>query len=209
MDITQLIQLLHIAHPNPQTELKNWSNPIQFMVSVMLSAQATDVGVNKATPKLFEKYVTAKDFANADLEDLITYVKSINFYRNKSERIIKACEYVDKNLGGELPPQMDQLIKIPGIGRKSANVIINEALNGSPQGIVVDTHMIRLAQRLKLSTETDPEKIEQDLMKVIPQQEWKFFSSSMVLHGRYVCKSKKPKCEECVLNKICPSAFKV
>ena len=212
MEINKLLSSLHKVYLDPKTELASWKNPIQFMVSVILSAQATDVGVNKATPKLFEKYVTAKDFANTDIKELTEYVKSINFYNSKAERIIKACKYIEENLDGGLPPHIDALIKIPGIGRKSANVLIYEALDGSPQGIVVDTHMIRVTNRLGLTKyvdQKDAEKAEKDLMDIIPQNEWKFFSSAIVLHGRYVCKAKKPKCEECVLNKICPSAFKV
>lgn len=210
MEIKNLTELLHQAYENPQTELQNWKNPIQFMVCVILSAQATDAGVNKVTKDLFDKYEQATDFATADVEEIIPYVKSINFYRNKSERIIKACKYVVEHMDGKLVPDIDKLTMIPGIGRKSANVIINEALNGSPQGVVVDTHMIRVANRLGLTKyvdQKDAEKAEADLMELIPQNEWKHFSASVVLHGRYICKAKKPKCEVCVLNRICPSAF--
>lgn len=210
MDINKLTKLLHQEYIDPQTELRNWNNPIQFMVCVILSAQATDAGVNKITKELFDRYVRAEDFASAEVEEIVPYVKSINFYRSKSERIIKACKYIVEHMDGKLVPDINKLTKIPGIGRKSANVIINEALNGTPQGIVVDTHMIRVANRLRLTKyvdQKDAEKAESDLMSLIPQDEWKHFSASVVLHGRYICKAKKPKCEECILNGICPSAF--
>lgn len=208
--IKEVLKGLHSQYKNPKTELENWQNPIQFMVSVILSAQATDKGVNKVTPALFLKYKTAKDFATADINELTKLVSSINFYKVKAKRIMDACQFVLDNFGGELPADINELVKIPGIGRKSANVIIYEALGGEAQGIVVDTHITRVSNRLGLSSYTDQKdavKIEDALKSIVPKDEWEFFSSAMVLHGRYVCKAKNPDCEGCVLNKVCPMAF--
>lgn len=210
-NVNEIISLLHKQYENPVTDLKNWTNPLELMICVILSAQATDVGVNKITPALFARYKNAKDFADAEVAELSSYVKTINFYNNKVKSIQKACLYLLENHKGEMPNTMEELIKIPGIGRKSANVILNESF-GISVGIVVDTHMTRVTKRLDLQPYEDAkyaEKIEQDLMKIFPKDEWKFLSASVVLHGRYVCKAKKPDCENCILNKICPSAFKV
>lgn len=211
MKTSELLKILHETYSDPVTELKNWTNGIQFMVSVILSAQATDKGVNKATPTLFAKYKTAKDFASANIDDLQKLVSSINFYRVKAKRIIDACKYVEDNYGGALPKDIDKLVKIPGIGRKSANVILIEVFNEA-HGIVVDTHITRVSKRWNLTKYTDQkdaEKIEEDLKREIPEKDWGFYSSAVVLHGRYICKARKPLCSECPLNKICPSAFKV
>lgn len=211
MDTTKHLLLLHGYYKNPVTELENWTNPVQLMVCVILSAQATDKGVNKITPALFEKYKTVQDFASEKPEVLSKYVSSINFYNSKTERIIKACNFVIENYNGELPKDIDLLVKIPGIGRKSANVILNEAY-GISSGIVVDTHMTRVTNRLgltKYDDQKDAEKIEQDLIKQVDKDEWRFFSSAVVLLGRYICKARKPDCANCPLNSICPSAFKV
>lgn len=209
MDIKELIELLHQKYTNPKTELENWTTKAQFMASVILSAQATDKQVNKISKQLFDKYKTIEDFANADLSTLESLVSSINYYKTKAKRIIEASNFIKENFKGEFPKKIDELTKIPGIGRKSANVILQETM-GIAEGIVVDTHVTRLSNRLGLVKNlTNAEKVESELIKQIPQDEWRFFSQSIVLHGRYVCKAKKPNCEECVLNKICPSAFKV
>lgn len=207
MKIESLLQLLHKGYSNPKTELDNWMTTPQFMASVILSAQATDKQVNKISKNLFEKYSSVDDFANADINDIEKLVSSINYYKTKAKRIIEANIYIKESLSGEIPKSIDELIKIPGIGRKSANVILQETM-GISQGIVVDTHVTRVSNRLKLvENQTNAEKIEKELMTKIPKNEWRFFSQSVVLHGRYVCKAKKPNCKECVLNKICPSAF--
>ncbi len=200
--VTQILEILHQEYENPKTELENWKTPEEFMVAVILSAQATDKGVNKVTKALFEKYKSPKDFANAKPEDVAKLIKSINYYKTKAKRIIDANKFVVENYGGKLPADIDKLVKIPGIGRKSANVILHETLETS-QGIVVDTHVKRVSYRLGLTKETDSEKVEQDLMKIIPKEEWGFFSTAIVLHGRYVCKAKNPDCENCALKKIC------
>lgn len=208
----EILNLLHTQYNEPQTELENWTNTTQFMASVILSAQATDKGVNKITPVLFERYKTLDDFADANLEELSKLVSSINFYNMKAKRIIAAAKFVRENFNGEYPEDIEELIKIPGIGRKSANVILCEALKVEAQGVVVDTHITRVSKRLNLTSyndQKDAEKIESELKEILPKSEWSFYSGSVVLHGRYICKAKKPKCEECILNKICPSAFKV
>ncbi len=201
--IKTLLELLHKEYTNPKTELENWNSPEQFMIAVILSAQATDKGVNKVTKALFDKYKTPKDFAQANVEELANYIKSINYYKTKAKRIIDANKYIVENFNGKLPSDIEKLIKIPGIGRKSANVILQETLE-TTQGIVVDTHVKRVSYRLGLTKNTDPKKVEADLMKIIPKKEWSFYSSAIVLHGRYVCKAKNPDCANCVLNKICP-----
>lgn len=207
MEIETLLKLLHKEYTNPKTELDNWMTTPQFIASVILSAQATDKQVNKISKNLFEKYSSVDDFANADINEMEKLVSSINYYKTKAKRIIDANKYIKESLNGEIPKSIDELIKIPGIGRKSANVILQETM-GISQGIVVDTHVTRVSNRLKLvENQTNAEKIEKELMSKIPQTEWRFFSQSIVLHGRYVCKAKKPNCKECVLNKICPSAF--
>ncbi|PJA41162.1 endonuclease III [candidate division WWE3 bacterium CG_4_9_14_3_um_filter_34_6] len=211
-DLKKILSILHTEYKNPKTELENWTNTTQFMVCVVLSAQATDKGVNKVTKSLFYKYKTLKDFANANLEDVEKLVSSINYYKTKSKRIIDACKFILSEFNGKFPTDIEKLIKIPGIGRKSANVIINEALNVQNQGIVVDTHVMRVTNRLKLqpyNNQKDAEKIESELKNIIPKNEWQFISNPFVLHGRYICKAKNPNCKNCKLNKICPSAFKI
>src|SRR3989338_5430686 len=209
MNIRSLLEILHKEYTNPKTELDNWTTMPQFMASVILSAQATDKQVNKIAKSLFEKYSSVDDFANADINELEIIVSSINYYKTKAKRIIDANKFIKESFSGEIPKSIEELIKIPGIGRKSANVILQETM-GISQGIVVDTHVPRVSNRLKLvGNQTNAEKIEKELMTKIPKNEWRFFSQSVVLHGRYVCKAKKPNCSECVLNKICPSAFKI
>ena len=198
-----LLKILHDEYKNPVTELANWKTPEQLMVAVILSAQATDKSVNMVTKKLFEKYKSPKDFATTNVSEISKYIQSINYYKTKAERIINANKHIIENYDGTLPKDINALVKIPGVGRKSANVILQEALN-TTQGIVVDTHIKRVSKRLGLTKNTKPEPVEQDLMKVIPKSEWAFYSSAVVLHGRYICKAINPDCANCVLRKICP-----
>ena len=156
---------------------------------------------------LFKKYPSWKELSKANLSDVQNLIKQVNFYKGKADRLIKAGQVVMGEFGGSVPKSMDDLIKIPGVARKSANVIMQEVW-GRAEGIVVDTHVSRVSNRLGLTSEKDPKKIEKDLIKIIPKEYWRNFSGSAVLHGRYTCLARKPKCEECVLNKICPSAFK-
>lgn len=204
----EVAKLLKQEHPNPKTELIH-ENEMQLAVAVMLSAQTTDKKVNEITQKtLFKKYKTWKDFANAELSELTKDIHGVNFHVGKAERLIKAGEVVETQFGGQLPRKFDDLLKIPGIARKSANVIMQE-LWGVAEGIVVDTHITRVSNLLGLTNEQNAVKIEKELMELLPKEYWRNFSSAMVLHGRYVCVARKPKCAECVLNKICPSAFLV
>ena len=197
---------LQKAHPEPKTELVH-SDEYQLAVAVMLSAQTTDKKVNQVTPELFKKYPNWQSLANADVSEVGKLINQVNFYKGKAERLVKAGQFITAEFGGELPKNIDELTKIPGIARKSANVITQE-LWGIAEGIVVDTHVSRVSNRLNLTKETDPKKIEKDLMEIIPKNYWRNFSGSAVLHGRYICIARKPKCQDCILNDICPSAFK-
>jgi endonuclease-3 len=160
------------------------------------------------TRDLFKRYPGWEELANAELSDVQKLIKQVNFYKGKAERLIKAGKMVIAEFDGELPRNMGGLMEIPGIARKSANVIMQEAW-GVAKGIVVDTHVKRVSTRLGLTNETNPKKVEKDLIKLIPEKYWRNFSGAMVLHGRYVCIARKPKCEACALNKVCPSAFDV
>jgi endonuclease III len=203
----QAAAILKKEYPSPKTEL-NHENEMQLAVAVMLSAQTTDKKVNEVTNGLFEKYKSWVDFANADLETLQNDIYGVNFHKGKAERLIKAGKVVMSEFEGTLPQTIAELTKIPGVARKSANVIMQELWNVA-EGIVVDTHVTRVSNRLMLTNEKDAVKIEKDLMKLVPKENWRNFSGAVVLHGRYVCTARKPDCANCVLNNICPSAFNV
>lgn len=194
-------------YPDPKTEL-DYENEMQLAVAVMLSAQTTDKKVNEITKSLFKKYKTWQDFSNADLTTLQADIRGVNFHMGKAERLIAAGGVVTTKFGGVLPRTIPELMLIPGVARKSANVIMQE-LWGIADGIVVDTHVTRVSNRLGLTTQQNAVKIENDLLKLIPKDLWRNFSGATVLHGRYVCKAIKPNCEKCLLNDICPSAFQV
>lgn len=202
----EVAKILKKLHPNPKTELVH-SGEMQLAVAVMLSAQTTDKKVNQITATLFKKYKTWEDFANANLKQLQADIHGVNFHMGKAQRLIAAGKLVTSEFGGKLPKTIALLTKIPGVARKSANVILQE-LWDIAEGIVVDTHVTRVSTRLGLTTNTDAVKIEKDLMSLVPKQYWRNWSNAMVLHGRYVCVARSPKCVECALNKICPSAFK-
>lgn len=200
-------KLFKKTYPEPKTELI-FENEMQLAIAVMLSAQTTDKKVNEITQGgLFAKYKTWEDFANADLAQVTEQIRGVNFHKGKAERLIKAGQVVLKEFNGKLPQTIAELIKIPGVARKTANVILQE-LWDIAEGIVVDTHVTRMSTRLGLTTETNAVKIEKDLMNLVPKEYWRNISSAMVLHGRYVCKARKPDCANCMLNEICPSAFK-
>lgn len=196
---------LQKSYSNPRTELDH-SNEYQLAVAVMLSAQTTDKKVNQVTPELFKKYPNWESLASASVIEVGQLIRQVNFYKGKAERLVKAGQVVTVEFKGKLPKTIDELTKIPGVARKSANVIMQELWNIA-EGIVVDTHVSRVSKRLGLTKETDPKKIEKDLMKIIPKEYWRNFSGAAVLHGRYVCTARKPKCQDCVLNDICPTAF--
>lgn len=203
----EIAQLLKLHHPRPVSEL-HFSNEREMLVAVMLSAQTTDKKVNQITPTLFTKYPSWEAYANADLSTLQQDIRGVNFYLGKADRLIKAGQFIQSQFNGVLPHNLEQLVKIPGIARKSANVILQE-LWDIAEGIVVDTHVTRVSNRLGLTTNQDAVKIEKDLMELIPQEYWRNYSGAVVLHGRYVCIARKPNCEECFLNKVCPSVPKV
>lgn len=203
----QIALILQQTYPEPKTEL-NFKNEYQLAVAVMLSAQTTDKKVNQVTPNLFAHYKNWAELALAPPTDIVPLIRAVNFHKGKAERLVKAGQVVTSLFAGQLPRTISDLIKIPGVARKTANVILQE-LWDIAEGIVVDTHITRVSNRLGLTTNTDPKKIEQDLMRILPQKYWRNYSGAAVLHGRYICVARKPKCGECVLSKVCPSAFKI
>ena len=204
--IGEVMARLKEAYPDARTELL-WEDPLQLLVATILSAQSTDVRVNQVTKGLFRRYRTAGDFAEADLEDLEEEIRSVGFYRNKARAIKGMAQVLVEDYGGEVPRTMGDLVQLPGVGRKTANVVLGNAF-GIDEGVVVDTHVRRLSNRLGLTEHHDPEKIERDLLEIVPEGERTFFSHLLIFHGRRVCKSRKPDCPGCVLNDICPSAMR-
>ena len=203
--IEETISRLKAAYPNARTEL-SWTNPLELLVATILSAQTTDVRVNLVTPNLFAKYPTAADYAGADPEELEEDIRPTGFFRNKAKSLLGMARALVEDHGGEVPRTMPELVALPGVGRKTANVVLGNAFS-IDEGVVVDTHVRRLSNRLGFSTEKDPEKIERDLMETVPREDWTDFSHLLILHGRSTCKSRKPDCENCTLNDLCPSAF--
>jgi endonuclease-3 len=199
-----VIARLKKEFPHARTALE-FSNPLQLLISTMLSAQCTDVRVNIVTPVLFAKYRSVNDFAEADRSELEAEIKSTGFYRMKTKHIIDASNMIVEQFSGRVPKTMGELISLPGVGRKTANCVLGGAY-GIQSGIVVDTHVIRLANRLGLTKNDAPDKIEQDLMELMPKKEWYRFSNLLILHGRKTCKARKPLCEKCILSNICPSS---
>jgi endonuclease-3 len=200
----EVLVILKRLYPDATCSL-NYETPVQLLVATILSAQCTDERVNKVTPALFARYPDAKALAYADREELEKLVHSTGFYRNKSKNIQGACLKIMEEFGGEVPQQMEQLLSLSGVARKTANVVLAHAF-GIIQGVTVDTHVKRLSQRLGLTKETDPVKIERELMKLLPQPDWENFSISIIYHGRAVCNARKPICSACDLAHICPSA---
>ena len=196
------VKKLNKEYPNAKYYL-NWSIPLELFVAAMLSPQVRDEVVNACTPKLFAEYKTAKDYANANLKEFIEIIKSVSFSAVKTARIQKACKILDENYGGKVPDTMEELTKIPGIGRKTANTILMNAF-GKIYGIPIDTHVIRISYRLGWTKNKDPDKIEQDLMKVIPKDHWKKIAYQLKAHGRTICQAPVPYCSKCFLSNICP-----
>ncbi|MBR3324989.1 MAG: endonuclease III [Clostridia bacterium] len=197
----EIVKKLTEMYPDAKCSL-DFKTPFEMLVAVCLSAQCTDERVNKTTPSIFAQYDTPEDFANAKLEDLEKLVRPCGFYKNKSKNLISAGKTIVSDFDGEVPQTMDELITIPGVGRKSANVIMLEAFD-NPQGIAVDTHCKRIANRLGFSKETEPSKIEQDLCRLIPKEYWKDVNHIFIWHGRNLCTSRNPKCSRCKLRKYC------
>ena len=204
--ISEVVPRLEREYPDARTELA-WKNPLELLVATILSAQTTDVRVNQVTRELFEKYRAAEDYAAADAAQLEKDIRPTGFYRNKARALQGMARALLERHGGEVPRTMAELVALPGVGRKTANVVLGNAF-GVDEGVVVDTHVRRVSNRLGLTEERDPEKIEQDLMRVVPEKERTIFSHLLIFHGRRVCKARKPDCPGCVLNDVCPSAFR-
>ena len=183
----------------------DFTNAFELLIATMLSAQSTDARVNIVTKSLFRKYPDPAAFARATQQEMERDVKQTGFYRNKAKAVIAASKAIEERHGGEVPATMDELTALPGVGRKTANVVLSNAFK-KPVGVVVDTHVARLSGRLGLTENSDAVKIEEDLMKLIPQKEWTSFSHRLIEHGRAICVARKPKCSECRLNELCPSA---
>jgi endonuclease III len=196
-----LLARLSEAYPETGTAL-DFASPFQLLVATILSAQCTDVQVNKITPALFARFPTPDAMAAATVKEIIPFVKSTGFFRNKAKNIHGAAAAIVKNHGGEVPGTLEQLVKLPGVGRKTANVVLGDGFGVT--GITVDTHVGRLGRRLGLTRKKDPVKVEMVLNKLVPQAEWTRFSHRLILHGRAVCKARKPNCGECVLLPLCP-----
>ena len=201
----KIMQLLETVHPDAKIAL-NFSNPLELLVATILSAQCTDERVNTVTQSLFKKYTKPEDYLNVDLGELEQDIRSTGFYHNKAKSIQKANQMLIEKFQRQVPKTMGEMLELPGVARKTANVVLYGAY-GAVVGIAVDTHVRRLAQRLGLSESDDPVKIEQDLMRLVPQQKWMRMADLLVFHGRRICMAKKPNCTGCVLNKICPCAF--
>lgn len=206
-NIKEYLRLLKKAYPDAKCSL-NYRTPLQMLVATILSAQCTDERVNKVTVDLFKKYKNAADYGKVRAEKLQKDIRSTGFFRNKAKSIQGACKVMLEKFNGEVPKTMEEILTLPGVARKTANVVLGNAY-GVVSGIAVDTHVRRLAQRLGLTKQNDPPKIEKDLMKILPRKDWIKISYLLIDHGRAVCKAQKPKCEDCVLNKLCPSAFSV
>jgi endonuclease-3 len=200
----EILDLLKKEYPKVKIAL-HYSNPLELLVSTILSAQCTDKQVNAVTKKLFVKYRTPQDFTRISPEELEKDIYSTGFYRNKAKNIIGACKIIASEYNSKVPDTMEELLKLPGVARKTANIVLAGAF-GKIEGMAVDTHVKRLSGRLGLTTHIDPEKIEKDLLKIIPKNEWDLFSLLLINHGRKVCAARKPLCGECILDKLCPSA---
>ena len=205
--VEKIIELLEKEYPDAKTAL-HYSNPLEILVATILSAQATDKQVNVVTKSLFKKYKTTKDYANADLSELEQDIRSTGFYRNKAKHLKNAAKLLVEKYDGKVPRNMDELVELQGVARKTANIVLSNAY-GIVVGLAVDTHVKRLSQRLGLTDNTNPDKIEKDLMDIVPKKQWARVTNLLIFHGRNVCTARKPNCKECTLNKLCPSAFKV
>ncbi|MGF1480991.1 MAG: endonuclease III [Cyanophyceae cyanobacterium] len=198
-----LVLLKHL-YPDAHCTL-NYQTPVQLLVATILSAQCTDERVNRVTPALFQQFPDAPSLAEAELETLERLIRSTGFYRNKAKNIKAACQMIVSQFNGEVPRQMEQLLSLPGVARKTANVVSANAY-GLLQGVTVDTHVKRLSQRLGLTEHAEPRHIERDLMRLIPQPDWENCSILLIYHGRAICQARKPKCGECHLSHLCPAA---
>lgn len=201
-DIDVLLDRLRQSYPDARYEL-DWDTPVHMLVATILAAQCTDERVNAVTRTLFPRYPDAQAFADADLAELEEAVRPTGTFRQKAKAIKSACRMLVDEFGGEVPQSIEALVRLPGVARKTANVVLATCFN-IPSGVIVDTHVIRLAGRMGLSEHRDPQDIERDLMRMVPQDDWTFFGPAMILLGRYVCTAKKPDCPNCVMQDICP-----
>lgn len=201
--VSQLVEALPEVYPGAHCEL-DFKTPLQLLVATILSAQCTDKRVNMVTPKLFARYRTAAEFAAVPQETLEQEIRSTGFFRNKAKSIRAAAAAIEAQHGGKVPDSMDALHALPGVGRKTANVVLGNAF-GKDEGIVVDTHVARLSQRLRLTKQTDAEKIEADLIKLVPRKHWTMWSHWLIWHGRRRCFARKPDCHQCEILRLCPS----
>jgi endonuclease-3 len=199
-----VIKLLRKQHPGAKCSL-NYTNPLELLIATILSAQCTDERVNIVTADLFRKYRTCKDYLNASPADLEHEIHSTGFFRNKTKSIQGACRVIEEKYDGRVPNTMEELLALPGVARKTANVVLGNAF-GIAAGVVVDTHVARLTQRLGFTTHTQPEKIEQDLIALVPKKDWVDLPHLLIAHGRKICKARSPLCADCGVERLCPSS---
>lgn len=202
--IHEIIRRLRLAHPDARCELTH-QDPWQLLVATILSAQCTDERVNKVTPVLFARFPTPKDMADADRAEIEEIIRPTGFYRNKARFLHETAQRIAYDYDGQIPPDMQHLLKLPGVARKTANVVLGVGFNIA-EGVVVDTHVKRISNRLGLTKHSQPQKIEQDLMALVPPEDWIDFSHLLIFHGRRICKARKPDCSNCPLQDLCPSA---
>lgn len=200
----EVAERMNEHYPAAECALSYWGDPFRLTIAVLLSAQTTDKGVNKVTPALWERYPTVADLAAADIRDVEDIIRTIGFYHTKAANVIKCAQIVVSEYGGEIPRTMEEIQLLPGVGRKTANVVLNEAFD-IVEGIAVDTHVFRIAHKLKLSNAETPAKTEGDLLKIYPREWWGPINHQWVLFGRDTCVARKPKCAECFLCDLCPS----
>jgi len=203
--ISKILRILEETYPDAKVAL-DFTNPLETLVSTILSAQCTDKRVNLVTKELFKKYRTPEDYANSDIRELERDIRSTGFYRAKARNMRNACKVMVEKFNSQVPRTMSELTALPGVGRKTANIVLSNAF-GIVEGIAVDTHVARVSKRLNLTKADDPEKIEQDLMQRVPRDLWFAFTYQLIDHGRRVCTARKPLCAQCPLNRVCPSAF--
>jgi len=203
--VSKIWPILNETYPQARTALK-FTNPLELLIATILSAQCTDVQVNMVTKVVFKKYRSARDWAKADIEEIESDIKSTGFYHNKAVNIKACCAKIIEQFGGKVPDKIEELVTLPGVGRKTANVVLGNAF-GKP-AIACDTHVIRLSRRLGLSENSDAVKLEFDLAEIIPRRNWTMFSHLLIFHGRNICKARRPDCNNCPISKYCPAANK-
>ena len=203
--VLRIIELLEKEFPDARIAL-HYTNPLELLIATILSAQCTDERVSTVTKTLFKKYRKAKDYANADLKELEQEMKSTGFYRNKAKNVKKCCQMLVEKFHSQAPKTMSEMLELPGVARKTANIVLQNAY-GVVEGIAVDTHVRRVSARLGLTENEDPDKIEQDLMRIVPKEKWMRITDLLIFLGRRVCAARKPKCQACMLNRICLSVF--